>query len=241
MAVENHWTVQKWGQKFVFFLSLWIFGTFQFFQSLPLRWSKLSIAIFGPLSYLINWFFISLHQLWIPFVAKISCRLSQLIIKFAIWTPFTVHAVYCKDWTRLSQGQRFISWLEQFGQTKYSTKLRYRSTSTIYHPLWQTIVDSHLKRSSMNRKVRLEKKERISSCRLGHSGFKSIKPAESKFTQSDFTSFYKQIFANLHYFRFRSLWNIQKSVKSLQAQYDPSISQNFQSNFGGFLLFGPTV
>ena len=118
MVVENYWTVQKWGQKFVFFLSLWIFGTFQFFQSLPLRWSKLSIAIFGPLSYLINWFFISLHQLWIPFVAKISCRFSQLIIKFAIWTPFTVHAVYCKDWTRLSQGQRFISWLEQFGQTK---------------------------------------------------------------------------------------------------------------------------
>ena len=155
-------------------------------------------------------------------------------MKFTIWTPFTVHSVYCKDWTRLSQGQRFISWLEQFGQTKYSTKLRYRcSTSTIYHPLWQTIVDSHLKRSSMNRKVRLEKKERISSCRLGHSGFKRIKPAESKFTQSDVTSFYRQVFANLHNFRFRSfcVLHIQNLSNRCRHRYDLSTSQNFQCNF----------
>ena len=164
--------------------------------------------------------------------------LSQWIMKFPIWTPFTVHTVYCKDWTRLSQGQRFISWLEQFGQTKYSTKLRYRcSTSTIYHPLWQTIVDSHLKRSSMNRKVRLEKKERISSCRLGHSGFKRVKPAENKFTQSDFTSFNKKVFRNLHYFRFWSLPGLHIQICQIIAVtiMIRQIHSFFSLIFGGFL------
>ena len=71
MVVENHWSVQKWGQKIVFFLSLWIFGTFQFFQSLPLSWPKLLIAIFGPLSYLLVLSTDILNQLWVPFVANI--------------------------------------------------------------------------------------------------------------------------------------------------------------------------
>ena len=62
-----------------------------------------------------------------------------------------------KDWDCPIQGQRFISRLEQFGQTKY-VELRYSKYRWLYHPLWQTIVDSHLKRSPMNRKVRLEKK-----------------------------------------------------------------------------------
>ena len=154
-------------------------------------------------------------------------------MKLATLTPFAVHVVYCKDWTRLSQGQRFISWLEQFGQTKYSTKLRYLSTSTIYHPLWQTIVDSHLKRSSMNRKVRLEKKERISSCRLGHSGFKRIKPAENKFTWSDFMSFYRKVSTNLQNFYFRSfsVLYIPNPSNRCRHKNDLSISQIFQCKF----------
>ena len=40
---------------------------------------------------------------------------------------------------------------------------------------------------------------------MAHSGSKWLKLAGNKLTQSDFTSFNKKVFTNLHHFRFRSL------------------------------------
>ena len=71
---------------------------------------------------------------------------------------------------------------------------------------------------------------------MTHTGSKRLKPAENRFTQSDFTSFFLQGSANSYNFRFRQY---SKVVKSLW--YDPTISQVFQSNSWRVFLFDPTV
>ena len=50
-----------------------------------------------------------------------------------------------------------------------------------------------------------------------HSGSKWLKPTENNFSCCDFTSFYKQVSANSHSFRFRSFpaLQIQKMLKPL--------------------------
>ena len=79
------------------------------------------------------------------------------------------------------------------------------------------------------------------SCAV-HSGSKRLKPAENKFTQSDFTSFSLQVSAISHNFRFRSLrpLHIQKLSNHCRHKNDPSVSRFFNLIFGGFSLFGTT-
>ena len=62
----------------------------------------------------------------------------------------------------------------------------------------------------------------------GHNGFKWLKPAENKFTQSAFTSFSMQVSANLHNFRFRvPELHIQNLSNRCRCKYDPIISRIF--------------
>ena len=75
-----------------------------------------------------------------------------------------------------------------------------------------------------------------------HSGSKSIKPAENKFTQSDFKSLSKQDSANSYNFRFRSYSKIVKFKNSKnwdnpQQCITTADCPNFlnQTLFGGFL------
>jgi hypothetical protein len=58
-----------------------------------------------------------------------------------------------------------------------------------------------------------------------HGGSKKLKPAENKFTQSDFTNYSMQVTANSHNFRFRSLCalHIQNLSNRCRHVYDPSI------------------
>ena len=61
-----------------------------------------------------------------------------------------------------------------------------------------------------------------------HSGSKWLKPAENKFIQRDFTSFYMKVLANLHNFRFQlPALHIQHLSKFCRNKYNESISQLF--------------
>ena len=74
-----------------------------------------------------------------------------------------------------------------------------------------------------------------------HSGSKWLKPAENKFTQSDFTSFSKQVTAESHNFLFRSLHLL--CIKNLSNwcihRYDLSILRFFNLIFVAFFSIGP--
>ena len=72
-----------------------------------------------------------------------------------------------------------------------------------------------------------------------HCGFKWIKSFKIKFTLCDFINFSKQVPADSHNFRFRSLHAICQTVRSISVI--SSISRILNPVIGRFLPFGPTV